>query len=97
MNNLTPQTLRSLAVKAFELLFLIPYLRQSGNRHIAVPDVAVDFPAAVGLFLPDLQGLTSILHWGVHVGYCDVGGIGAADDGRVALNIDLQDGTGVTS
>ncbi len=82
----------TLAVKVLELLFLFPCLRRNGNRHITVPDVAVNFPAAVGLFLPDLQGLTSIFHWGLYAGYCDVGGQGAADDGRVALNIDLQDG-----
>ena len=77
-------------MKAFELLFLFPCLRQPGNRYIAAPDVAVDFPAAVDLFLPDLQGLPLILHWGIQAGYCEVGGIGAADHGRAALNIDFK-------
>ena len=77
-------------MKAFELLFLFPCLRQPGIRPSVDPDVAVDFPAAFGLFLPDLRGLPLILYWGVQAGHCEVGGIGAADDGRVALNIDFK-------
>ena len=62
------------------------------NRHITVPDVAVKFPTAVGLSLPDIQGFASILHRCVCSGDREAAGISAADDGRVALNIDLQDG-----